>query len=192
MIILSQIIGLAAVALYLLSFQLKKRRHIVRVTCLSNAMYVLQYVMLGAFSGAIMDFLSTVSSFLADKKNIPSFRRWTGWIAVGCFLIITAAGVILAVIQQEPVEFIPVAGAIFQIGGLWFDDEQTIRKFGLLSAPFWLVYNFISRAYGPALGSVLAICSSLIAIVRYRKAERELLAEETEKDNVLEHNDVNK
>ena len=54
MLIISQIIGLGAVGLYLLSYQLKKRSHIVWVTCISNALYVLQYLLLGAFSGAVI------------------------------------------------------------------------------------------------------------------------------------------
>lgn len=169
LLIISQVIGLVAVALYLISFQLKKRRQIVWVTCLSNALYVLQYVLLGAFSGAVMDFLSALCSFFAGKKNAPRFRRYAKWIAFSSLALIVVAGVFLAVAQQDPIELLPIAGALLQTGGLWFEDEQTIRKFGLASAPFWLCYNFISQAYGAALGSVLAICSSVAAMVRYRK-----------------------
>ena len=169
LLIISQIIGVLAVALYLLSFQLKKRRQIVWATCLSNAFYVTQYILLGAFSGAVMDFLSTVCSFFAGKKNSPFFNRYSKWIAVLNLGLISVVGLIIAVTQRDPVELIPIAGALFQAGGLWFEDEQTIRKFGLASAPFWLIYNYISQAYGAALGSVLAICSSIIAMVRYRK-----------------------
>lgn len=169
LLIISQIIGLSAVALYLLSYQLKKRKQIVFATCLSNALYVLQYLLLGAFSGAIMDILSAVASFFAGKKNAPGFKRYTKLIAILNLGLITVAGLIIAVVQRDPIELLPIAGALFQAGGLWFEDEQTIRKFGLASAPFWLVYNFISQAYGAALDSVLAICSILIAIARYRK-----------------------
>lgn len=175
LLIISQIIGLAAVALYLLSYQLKNRRQIVWSTCLSNALYVLQYILLGAFSGAVMDFLSALSSFFAGKKNATWFKRYSKLLAVLTFILIAAAGIILAVVQKNPVELIPIAGALLQTGGLWFEDEQTIRKFGLASAPFWLVYNFISQAYGAALGSVLAICSSSIAIIRYRKRRKNLM-----------------
>ncbi len=168
-LIISQIIGLLAVALYLLSFQLKKRRQIVWATCISNGLYVLQYLLLGAFSGALMDFLSTVSSFFAGKKNAPWFRRYVRWIAALNFTVIAVAGLILSAAQKDPTELIAVVGALLQTGGLWFEDEQTIRKFGLASAPFWLVYNFISQAYGASLGSVLAICSGVIALIRYNK-----------------------
>ncbi len=175
LLIISQIIGVGAVALYLLSFQLKKRRQIVWCTCLSNALYVLQYILLGAFSGAVMDFLSTLSSFFAGKKNTPQFKRHNKLIAILSCGLIVAAGVTLAVIRKDPVELLPIAGALFQTGGLWFENEQTIRKFGLAGAPFWLIYNFISQAYGAALGSVLAICSVVIAMVRYRKKREDTL-----------------
>lgn len=169
LLIISQIIGIMAVALYLLSYQLKKRRQIVWAICLSNALYVLQYILLGAFSGAVMDFLSAVASFFAGKKNAPRFKKNEKLIAVISFGFIAATGIALAMVQRDPIELIPIAGALLQTGGLWFENEQTIRKFGLCSAPFWLAYNLISQAYGAAIGSVLAICSSVIAMVRYRK-----------------------
>ena len=79
-LIISQIIGFVAVGLYLLSYQLKKRKQIVWVTCISNLLYVLQYVLLGAFSGAIMDMMSTVSSFFAAKKTDKPFVRFSRWL----------------------------------------------------------------------------------------------------------------
>lgn len=173
LLVASQIIGLAAVGLYLLSYQLKKRKQIVWVTCISNALYVLQYVLLGAFSGAILDFMSTVSSFLAAKKNDNPFAKYKKTLMVSNLIVITAVGLISAFMQKEWIELIPLAGALFQTGGLWFENEQTIRKFGLCSAPFWLVYNFISQAYGAALGSVLAIISVSVAMVRYRNIREE-------------------
>ena len=172
-LIIPQIIGLAAVALYLLSFQLKKRNHIVWTTCISNGLYVLQYILLGAFSGAVMDFLSTVCSFFAGKKNAPGFRKHTKLIALFGFGFITVAGIAIAVVRRDPVELLPIAGALLQTGGLWFEDEQTIRKFGLSAAPFWLAYNIISQAYGAAFGSLMAMVSSVVAMLRYRKNRTE-------------------
>ena len=171
MLIVSQFIGLLAVGLYLLSFQLKKRVHIVWVTCISNALYVLQYLMLGAFSGAVMDFMSTVVSFFAGKKNSPSFKPYTRAVAVISLILTAMIGIAVAVLRKNPVELLAVAGALFSAGGLWCENEQTIRKFGLCSAPCWLVYNFMSQAYGASLGSVLAIGSIIISMYRYRKKD---------------------
>ena len=172
-LIISQIIGIVAVVLYLSSYQLKKRKQIVWVTCISNALYVTQYLLLGAFSGAIMDFMSTVSSFFAATKNEAPFVRYAKWLTVVNMLAIAVVGLASAVIQGEWLELLPIAGALLQTGGLWCNDEQTIRKFGLCGAPFWLVYNFMSQAYGASLGSLIAIVSVIVAMIRYRKKSDE-------------------
>jgi len=169
MFVFAQIVGIAAVALFLLSFQLKKRRQIVLTTCISNCLYVLQYCLLGAFSGAVLDVLSTVSSFFAAKKNAPRFRPYAKVAAIGISVVIAAAGLTLALLQNSWIELLPIAGALFQTVGLWFQNEQTIRKFALAGAPFWLAYNFASQAYGAALGSLLSIVSVLVALLRYRR-----------------------
>ena len=77
--------------------------------------------------------------------------------------------VALAAMQRDWIELLPVAGGLLQTGGLWCEQEQNIRKFGLSGAPFWLIYNFISRAYGAALGSLIVMISIVISMVRYRK-----------------------
>lgn len=172
MIVAAQIIGIVAVALYMLSFQLKKRQNIVFTVCLSNLLYVLQYILLGAFSGAALDGLSTVSSFFSAKKNSPKFKRFsklTAYIMMGLILIV---GVSISLIQKRWLELLPILGCLFQTGSLWFEDEQTIRKLSLAGAPFWLIYNFVSMAYGATIGSVLMIISAIIGLIRFRKNKK--------------------
>lgn len=167
--IVAQMIGVAAVVLYLLSFQLKKRGQIVAVTCGSYVFYVVQYLMLGAFSGAVLDLLSVASSLLASQKNKPKFRRWAKAVVFGISAVIVVAGLVITYLQKDPIELLPIGGALLQTCGLWFNQEQTIRKFGLAGAPFWLIYNFISQAYGAALGAALTVVSTVVALMRYKE-----------------------
>ena len=169
--IIAQVVGISAVTLYLISFQLKRRRHIVLTTCISNFLYVLQYVLLGAFSGAVLDVLSAVFSFVAGKKDEPGLRRHAGGIAAALLLLIIGVGLSFAVAQRKWIELLPIAGAMLQTGGLWFNNEQTIRKYALAGAPFWLLYNFLSQAYGAAAGSLLTMVSAVIALLRYQKVK---------------------
>ena len=53
LLIIAQIIGVAAVALYLLCFQLKKRTHIILANSITNCLYVLQYILLGLFQARL-------------------------------------------------------------------------------------------------------------------------------------------
>ena len=166
---IAQIVGIAAVALYLLSFQLKKRGQIIFATCLSYVFYVTQYLMLGAFSGAVLDILSVGSTLLASQKNKPAFRRYAKVAAVGISALIVAAGLVIAYLQKDWIELLPIAGALLQTVGLWFNKEQTIRWFGLAGAPFWLAYNFITQAYGAAIGAALTVVSTVTALIRYHR-----------------------
>ena len=170
-LIVSQVIGLSAVGLYLLSYQLKKRKNIVLANCISNVLYVLQYILLGAFSGAAMDALCGVGSFFAGKKHSEKLKNYIKWIAVANLVAIAVVGIGISVVQRDPVELLPVAGALLQTGGLWCEDEQKIRKYGLLSAPLWLIYNYLTQAYGAAIGSGFIMVSAITAMIRYRKTK---------------------
>ena len=68
-LIVSQIIGFLAVASFLLSYQLKKRKDIILCNVLSRCLYILQYILLGAFEGAVLDVLGAISSVIAAKKQ---------------------------------------------------------------------------------------------------------------------------
>ena len=65
MVILAQLVGLLAVAVFLLSYQQRKRKNIILCNSVSRVLYVVQYVMLGAFEGAVLDVLGTLSSVMA-------------------------------------------------------------------------------------------------------------------------------
>lgn len=166
--IAAQIIGLVAVAAFLLSYQQKKRDHIIWLNFASRCLYILQYLLLGAFSGAIFDILAAVSSAFSGKKHTAFIKKHAKWFVIiinACFL---AVGSVLAVLNKSFLDFFALAGVLFEINALWLTDERAIRWVSLFAAPFWFIYNFLSGAYGSALGNLFTILSIIIAMVRYR------------------------
>ena len=73
--IVANVIGVAAVALFILSYQMKTRRTIVICNAVSRALYVVQYLLLFAFEGAVLDVLGIVASVLAQKKDSPFIKK---------------------------------------------------------------------------------------------------------------------
>ena len=63
-----------------------------------------------------------------------------------------------------------------------------MRRLSVLSkevgSPFWFAYNFLSRAYGSAIGDVLTIVSIIIAMIRHRekKGEQKIFSERKEEN----------
>ena len=53
--IIATVVGLCAVIIFVLSYQLKTRRAIIFFNAGSRILYVTQYILLGAFEGALLD-----------------------------------------------------------------------------------------------------------------------------------------
>ncbi len=164
MIIAAQIIGIAAVASFLLSFQFKSRKNMLAVNILSRALYILQYLMLGAFEGAVLDSLGMISSVIAKYKDKVSIRRHCIIIMIAMNVLLTAVGLVL---YENIFSLFAILGIVLEVTALWITKEAHIRKISLLAAPFWLTYNLSNLAYGSAVGNVLVILSITAAMIRY-------------------------
>ena len=164
MMIAAQGVGILAVITFLFSYQLKKRKHIILVNGLSSVLYVLQYMMLGAFGGAALDILSTIATFTAQHKEKKWIAKHLKTVIIALNLSMIVAGLTL---YQNIFSLCPILGAIFQTGAFWISEERKIRLVSFLGAPFWFIYNITSCAYGSAIGSVLCMISIGTAICRY-------------------------
>ena len=162
--ILANVIGLAAVAMFVLSYQMKTRRSIIFFNAGSRVLYVLQYILLGAFEGAVLDVSGFLVSLLAQNKDRGLLKRHPILTVLGGNLLILAMGL---AVYQNVFSLLPIAGVMLETGALWMSREKHIRFLSFFAAPFWLVYNLLFAAYGSAAGNVLAIVSIALAIFRY-------------------------
>ena len=160
----AQVVGLLAVASFLASYQQKKRKNIIMLNAISRVLYIILYIMLGAFEGAMLDVLGTVSSVLAQNKDKSIIAKHTKTAVVIMNLAILVIGLCL---YENIFSLFPIAGVILHTSAFWISDEKIIRKVSFLGSPFWLVYNLSSYAFGSAIGDILTMLSIGIAIYRY-------------------------
>lgn len=166
--IIPQIIGLLAVALFLSSYQIKKRRGIIICNTLSRCLYVLQYLLLGAISGAVLDIVSTVSCVLAEKKESAFIKKHLKLVFILSNGLILVCGVVISIMNKSLIDLLPLVGVLLHTGAFWISDERIIRRISLAGSPFWLAYNLASHAYGSAVGDVFTMASIIIAMIKYR------------------------
>ena len=157
-------VGIAAVTLYLLGYLQKKRMNIILLNASSRFLYIVQYALLGAFEGAALDIAGIVSSLLAPLKKYGFVRKYTVWFVVVLDAVIVAVGLSL---YQDIFSLFPIIGVLLHTGAFWMDDEKWIRRVSMAGSPFWLIYNFVSGAYGSCIGDVLSMVSIGISMVRY-------------------------
>lgn len=169
--IIAQIVGLLAVATFLLSYQQKRRPQIILFNLISRILYILQYLLLGAFTGAVFDILAAVVSIFAGKKHTGFIKKHLKLIVILSNAVIVVAGIIISFTNKSFLDLLALAGVLLEINALWLTKEKSIRIVSLCSAPFWFTYNLLSRAYGSATGNILTIVSIVIALIRYKNSK---------------------
>ncbi len=157
-------VGIVAVVIFLLSYQQKTRKGIVTCNIISRVLYIVQYILLFAFEGAVLDVAGTVASFLAQKRDTPFIKKHLKAVITATNIGIIVCGLLL---YKNVFSLLPIIGVLLHTGAFWLTNEKHIRIVSLIGSPFWFVYNFASGAYGSSIGDALSMVSIIIAIVRY-------------------------
>ena len=160
----SLIVGILGVVLYLLCFQLKGAKKILGCRLLSNALFVTQYLLLGAFVGAGMDITTCITSFFSYKKDEKWVAKHKNVFFVASNILILVVGALLC---KNAFGILAISGALLEHLAGWMRRDKMIRIVTLFSAPCWFAYNTISGAYGSAVGSALTVVSIIVALIRY-------------------------
>lgn len=167
--LIPQLIGLLAVAMFLISYQQKKRKNIILFNVISRCLYILQYLLLGAFSGAVLDILGAVASVVAGKKHTDGIKKHLPLVILIMDGLIVAAGLAIAFLNRSWLDLFSLTGVLLHTGAFWLNSEKIIRRISLAGSPFWFVYNLLSHAYGSAVGDLLTMGSILLAMYRHRE-----------------------
>ena len=162
--ILANAFGILAVILFVLSYQIKNRKALIATNAASRILYVVQYILLGAFEGALLDIIAFFISLLCHRRENKIIKNHFLLVIIASNALIVGAGLLT---YKNIFSILPILGVIFEILALWFKREKHIRVFSLAGAPFWLAYNLYSAAYGSAIGNVITLVSISAAILRY-------------------------
>jgi hypothetical protein len=157
-------IGALAAVVFVLSYQMKARRWIVLLGAVARILFVVQYLLLGAYAGAVLDVLGIVAAFVAQRKDHPKLKQLLPLVIPMIHLALL--GVCIA-FYQNIFDVFALLGTSLHVGALWFTKEKHIRRVSLAGSPCWMVYNLTSKAYPSAVSDFFTICSLVIAIIRY-------------------------
>ena len=169
--IIAQIIGLFAMAFNIFSYQQKTHRRAIAFQLGGSILFALNYLMLGAMVGGILNAVGIVRAlvFLNRDKLKATHPMWlAGFTAVyllSYVLTFTVFGKEVTPFNLI-VEFLPVIGMTATTISFRLTDAKSIRRFGLISSPSWLVYNIVSFSLGAIICEVLSLGSIFIGMCR--------------------------
>lgn len=175
--ITAQIIGIVAMFFNLFSYQQKTRKGAIICQLFGTILFTVNFFMLGATVGAIMNFIGALRAVVfINKEKLKADH--IGWF-IGFTVIYLASYVLtFTVLDKEPtavnfiLEFLPVIGMVATTHSYRLTDAKAIRKFGLISSPVWLIYNIANLSVGAIICEVLSLASIIIGIVRLDKKKQ--------------------
>ena len=163
---IGQALGILAIAMTILMFQLKNKTQMLFVNIISNAAVAINVLFIkNEFnSGVIICLIAIVqiiASHIHDKKSteVPLAEKII-------FFVLYIAGGLVGL--TGPKEILPIIAAVFYMLAMFQEDPQRIRYILLGNMSAWVIY-FISPFSTSIFAQIAGIISSLIGILRYRK-----------------------
>lgn len=162
MSILVQVIGIIAMLFSVFSFQMNKHKHIMIMQILATAFFGVQYFMLGAFTGAAMDAVGCIRSFVFYHKD----KKWAqSPIWIGVFI---AAFILFGIFTwQGPKSLLMILAMILNTFSFSFTKPKLVRSTILVSSPLLLIYNILTGSIGGVINEAFVEISSIVGIIRY-------------------------
>lgn len=156
--IIAQLFGIFGTIALVFSFQLKKTSYLFVAQMAANAMFIVNYYMLGRFTAGSLLFVSILSNamILATGGKKKSFM-W-GFVIVytliGIFTYDSIWSALITVAQ--------IASTVSQ----WSNNGSIIRYVRLGSSPLWMIYNILSHSIGTIIAEGLTALSIIVYLVR--------------------------
>ena len=180
-----QALGFVGIALNIIAVQFNKYGTIIFFKTLGSLLFVIQYFLLGAYTGMVMDLVGSVRNiiFSLNVKNKRSNK-----VPVIIFSCITAIAGILtiaftwdvskirwtndlqfATILMVVISILSIIAKLISTIAYSINDPHKMRILNLPSSGCWLIYNFVAFTLAGTLNEIMTLSSVLIAEFRFRK-----------------------
>lgn len=166
--ILGQIIGILATVITALSYQMNTKKSLLLTQSLATALTCISYLFLGASAGFALNIVCLVRNgcfYYLKEGQTP--------IYISTAILATAMVVLGAFSWQGPISLLMIIALAVNTVFLSLGKPQILRYSILLTSSMILIYNIYVFTIGGMLNESIAIGSSLIGILRFRKGKED-------------------
>ena len=159
-IVIGNIIALIASILMVLAGLQKKKKKILFIQIVQIALSVVSNLVLGGYTGAIINAISCIRDILCYKDKMGTREK--------IIIIILAVGLSLVFNNLGWIGLLPVIATVVYI---IFMNTKDVVKFKLLiifSMIMWLVYDITIKSYVSGAFDLMSIIANIIAIYQIK------------------------
>lgn len=143
MFIIAQIIGLIIVVLSIIGLQQKNGERFLFYQIIINILYVMQYLLLEAITGAVICTISIIRCIVFWKYKKENKKTPIQFLII--FIILSTISSIIT--SANIFDYILTIGTIIFTYALWQDNMKIMRVGSIISVTTYIIYNLIFKAY---------------------------------------------
>jgi len=177
--ILTQIIGIAAMIIAIISFQQKTQKRIVFLQFCSGGLFCLHFFLLDAKVGCMLNLIGVIRAVIFAQCEKHRWARSKIWILVFSVLSLMTYFASFIFFDKEfnvlnsLTELLPVIGMIATTLAYRERNAARVRRLAIISSPAWLCYNILCGSIGGAVTEGISILSILTAMYRLDRKKKQ-------------------
>lgn len=168
MVILAQVLALFAILFWVISILLKNKKNILLMQVIANGIYGIEYLLLGAFSAASMNFLSFLRLLVYYFYALLNIKM-PKWILFVFIALVLLFGIIT---YDGLISLLPIIITVLYTYAFWQNNLNVARIIYIVAAIIWIYYNYEVGAYVGIIGNTLEITTGLISLIKYRGGKK--------------------
>ena len=159
--IIIQLIGVLGIIASIISFQCKKHKSILLFRTLNEAIFALQYLLLGAYTGMTMNLIGCVRNTIFSKQVQKGKKTYVPTI-VFCVLFS-----ILGLFTWQGLKSILIIIAKI-LSTIAYGNKNTtvVRTILFITCTSWLIYNYCVFSIAGVLCEAFTLISLIIGVIR--------------------------
>ena len=161
-IVIGNIIALIASILMVFAGLQKKKKKILFTQIIQIALSVISNLVLGGYTGAIINALSCVRDILCYKEKMGNKEK--------IIIITLAVGLSLTFNNLGWIGLLPVVATVVYIIFMNTKDVVRFKYLIIFSMIMWLIYDIYIKSYMSGIFDFMSVITNLIAIYQIKKS----------------------
>ena len=165
--LITHLIGGLGIIASIISFQRKKHNSILFFRTLNEAIFALQFFMLGAYTGMAMNLIGCVRNSMFSKQ-VAKGKKTTALTFIFCALFFSLG----LFTWQGPKSILIIVAKILSTVAYGNKNTTVVRTILFVTCSSWLIYNYCVFSIAGILCEAFTLVSLVIGIIRLDIAPR--------------------
>jgi hypothetical protein len=158
-----QFLGAVALVFVFFSWNAKGRKGIFTLQSINLVFFTFHYVLLGAYTGALMCVVVLLRNFVFVKKGVKKWASHVVWLYL--FSVLSIA--VLALSWNGWISILPVVAVTIGMYGMFKENTKEMRFYNLINSLIWVPYTISVHSYSGLLSQLVGISGVLVGMYRH-------------------------